>query len=75
MEAQVYELKQKVHYTQEVKQVLDSWVRHEASVREKEQKMLVEHVIGKVKASLENPKMYDSILAETISSVDKLARK
>ncbi len=57
MEAQVYELKQKVQYTQEVKTVLDSWVRHEASVREKEQKELVSHVIDKVKASLNNPKM------------------
>jgi hypothetical protein len=32
-------------------------VRYEANVREQEQKRLVDEVIGKVKAKLEDPKM------------------
>jgi len=50
-------LKQKVAATAEVKAVLDSWVRYEASLREREQKNLSNYVIERVKKQLEDPKM------------------
>ena len=56
MQAQIYELKQRVGFTQHVKSVLDSWVRHEASVRDQEQKRLISQVLEKVNASLKDPK-------------------
>ncbi|KAJ1547724.1 atp4 subunit B of the stator stalk of mitochondrial F1F0 ATP synthase [Cladochytrium tenue] len=72
MEAEIYQLKQKVAYTNEVKSVLDSWVRHEAGVRERQQKLLAESVIAKVKAELANPKTQNDILSQTILDVEKI---
>jgi hypothetical protein len=46
-----------VQFNSEVKQVLDSWARQEAAVREAEQKKLVEFVLGSVQAKLSDPKM------------------
>ncbi|KAJ3376951.1 atp4 subunit B of the stator stalk of mitochondrial F1F0 ATP synthase, partial [Entophlyctis sp. JEL0112] len=57
LEAEAYELQQRVSYTHEVKSVLDSWVRHETAVREKEQKLLAEAVIAKIRAELSDPRM------------------
>ncbi|KAJ3415071.1 atp4 subunit B of the stator stalk of mitochondrial F1F0 ATP synthase [Chytridiales sp. JEL 0842] len=75
LEAQVYELKQKVAFSNEVRSVLDSWVRHEAGVREREQKMLTESVIAKIKAQLADPKTQNAILTETVAQVEKLTAK
>jgi len=50
-------LKQKVAAASEVKAVLDSWVRYEASLREREQKALSSYVIERVKKQLEDPKV------------------
>lgn len=57
MEAEIYELKQKVGMTQEVKGVLDSWVRYENSLREKEQSDLVKKVMEGVSSQMKDPKM------------------
>eukprot|EP00842_Homolaphlyctis_polyrhiza_P001656 jgi/Hompol1/2491/HPOL_002926-RA len=70
LEAQAYELKQKVAFNSEIKTVLDSWVRHEANVREQEQKRLVSHVIEKIKADLLDPKLQQAILQQTIADVE-----
>ncbi|KAL2912380.1 atp4 subunit B of the stator stalk of mitochondrial F1F0 ATP synthase [Polyrhizophydium stewartii] len=73
LEAEAYELKQKVAFNTEVKSVLDSWVRHEANVREQEQKRLVAHVIEKIKADLSDPKLQQNILNQTLADVEKIA--
>ena len=57
MEAEIYELKQKKEFTSQVKQVLDSWVRQEAAVRESEQRKLSKQVIERVTAQLKDPKI------------------
>ena len=57
MEAEIYELKQKKEFTSHVKQVLDSWVRQEAAVRESEQRKLSKQVIERVTAQLKDPKI------------------
>ncbi len=75
MEKEVFELKQKVQFKQEVKSVLDNWLRQEASIREQEQKTLAFTVIEKVKAKLADPKIQQSILAGNISELEKLSRK
>ncbi|KAJ3116891.1 atp4 subunit B of the stator stalk of mitochondrial F1F0 ATP synthase [Nowakowskiella sp. JEL0407] len=75
LEAEAFALKQQVAYTSEVKSVLDQWVRHEANVREREQKLLAESVIEKIKASLADPKMQQNILTQTLADVEKIASK
>ncbi|KAL1916496.1 uncharacterized protein VTP21DRAFT_5687 [Calcarisporiella thermophila] len=72
MEAEIFELKQRVAMAQEVKSVLDSWVRYESSVREREQKNLAKSVIEKVMAELQNPKLQDQILAQSIQDVERI---
>ncbi|RKO94063.1 ATPase, F0 complex, B chain/subunit B/MI25, partial [Blyttiomyces helicus] len=70
LEAEAYELKQKAAFTTEVKSVLDAWVRHEASVRDSNQKQLVAHVIDKIRADLANPKIQQDILLQTIADIE-----
>ncbi|TPX34398.1 hypothetical protein SmJEL517_g02973 [Synchytrium microbalum] len=74
LEAETYELKQKVAFSSEVKGMLDSWVRYEASVREAQQRRLVEAVISKIEAGLEDPKVQQSILNQCVSDVESLAK-
>lgn len=57
MEAQVYELQQKAAFSADIKGTLDAWVRHEAGVRDAEQKQLVSSVIEKIQAELADPKV------------------
>ncbi|KAJ3227472.1 atp4 subunit B of the stator stalk of mitochondrial F1F0 ATP synthase [Clydaea vesicula] len=75
MEAEIFELKQRVNFQQEVKSTLDSWVRHEQSVREKQQQLLAASVIESVTAKLRTPRMYDQILAQTLADVEQLTKK
>ncbi|KAJ3061467.1 atp4 subunit B of the stator stalk of mitochondrial F1F0 ATP synthase, partial [Rhizoclosmatium hyalinum] len=74
LEAEAYELKQRVAYTNEVKSVLDSWVRHEAGVREAEQKLMAETIINKIRAELSDPRMQSSILTQTIADVEAITK-
>jgi F-type H+-transporting ATPase subunit b len=70
LEAEAYELKQRVAFTSEVKATLDSWVRHEANVRDQEQKRLVAHVVETMKAKLTDPKLQNDILNQTLVSLE-----
>ncbi|KAL1922368.1 uncharacterized protein VTP21DRAFT_9907 [Calcarisporiella thermophila] len=72
MEAEIFELKQRVAMALEVKSVLDSWVRYEASVREREQKALAAEVITKVMDELQDPKLQEQILSESLADVDRI---
>ncbi|KAJ3104602.1 atp4 subunit B of the stator stalk of mitochondrial F1F0 ATP synthase [Phlyctochytrium bullatum] len=74
LEAEAYELKQKVAFTTEVKGILDSWVRHEANVRENEQKQMAETIIAKIRADLTDPKLQTAILQQTIADVEKITK-
>ncbi|GJJ72348.1 F-type H+-transporting ATPase subunit b [Entomortierella parvispora] len=75
LEAEAFELKQKTAMTAEVKSVLDSWVRYETSVREREQSKLAAYMIEKIKADLADPKLQSQILVESINQVEKIANK
>ena len=78
MESQIFEYQQKVKLTHEIKSTLDSWVRHEANVREREQREIVSHVIAKVKADLQNPKLvflvfykkYNDLMNQTLLDIE-----
>lgn len=72
LEAQAFELKQRVELAREAKSVLDSWVRYEASVRQLQQKQLAESVISKVQAELQNPKFQDKVLQQSVTEVEQL---
>jgi F-type H+-transporting ATPase subunit b len=71
LEAETFELKQKAVAASEIKAVLDSWVRYETTLRERQQKALAEHVIEKITQKLKEPKMQQSILDEAISEAEK----
>jgi len=57
LESKAFELKQENALNSEIKAVLDSWVRYENSLREREQKKIAEHVISRIQAQLQDPKM------------------
>jgi F-type H+-transporting ATPase subunit b len=70
MEAKIYEMQQKVQFTQEIKSTLDAWVRHETNIRDQEQKRLVSQIIEKVKSQLNDPKVQARILAQSVADVE-----
>jgi len=72
LEAEAFELKQKAAVSAEVKAVLDSWVRYEASLREREQKNLSSYVIKRVREKLEDPRMQQEILNQSLNDLEKI---
>lgn len=71
MEAQSYELEQRTAIAAEAKQVLDSWVRYEGQVRQRQQRELAESVISKIHKELENPKVLQQILQQSVGDVEE----
>ncbi|KAG2215332.1 hypothetical protein INT45_011173 [Circinella minor] len=74
IEAEAFALKQQVAVAQEVKGTLDSWVRHEANVREREQKQLAAFLIEKIQKDLQDPAIQNQILEQAVADVEKLAK-
>jgi F-type H+-transporting ATPase subunit b len=72
LEAKAYELEQTTALAAEAKSVLDSWVRYEGSVKQRQQKELAENIIAKVKKELENPKALQQILQQSIADVERI---
>lgn len=72
LEAKAFELKQKVDVAARAKEVLDSWVRYEASVRQREQEDLTKAVISKVEKTLQDRKVQDQILKEALADIEKV---
>jgi F-type H+-transporting ATPase subunit b len=70
LEAKAYELEQSTALAAEAKSVLDSWVRYESSVKQRQQKELAENIIAKVKKELENPKALQQILQQSVADVE-----
>lgn len=75
MEAEAYELKQRALFSSEVKSVLDSWVRHEASVREREQKSLVQSVIDNITKRVGDKDFQTAYLNQCLMDVEAMAKK
>lgn len=71
LEAKAYELEQTTALASEAKTVLDSWVRYEGQVKQRQQRELAENVIAKVKKELENPKVLQQILQQSVADVER----
>jgi F-type H+-transporting ATPase subunit b len=72
LEAQAYELEQKTTIATEAKTVLDSWVRYEQSVKQRQQRELAESVIAKIEKDLENPKVLKQILDQSVADIESM---
>ncbi|KAL2003925.1 hypothetical protein VTN02DRAFT_1621 [Thermoascus thermophilus] len=72
LEAQAYELEQRVALANEAKQVLDSWVRYEGQVKQRQQAELAQTVISKIQKELENPKVLKQILDQSVADVERI---
>lgn len=76
LEAEAFELEQKTALAAEARNVLDSWVRYEGQVKQRQQKELADTVIAKVSKELENPKFLQQVLQQSVADVEKaLAQK
>ncbi|MCJ1257426.1 atp4 subunit B of the stator stalk of mitochondrial F1F0 ATP synthase [Lignoscripta atroalba] len=72
LEAKAFELEQKTALAHEAKSVLDSWVRYEGQVKQRQQRELAESIIGKITKELENPKTLQQILQQSVADVEKI---
>jgi F-type H+-transporting ATPase subunit b len=71
LEAQAFELEQKTAIAHEAKTVLDSWVRYEGQVKQRQQRELAESIIAKIEKELESPKTLKSILDQSVADVER----
>ncbi|KAF2468136.1 ATP synthase subunit 4 mitochondrial precursor [Lindgomyces ingoldianus] len=72
LEAQAYELEQKTSIAHEAKAVLDSWVRYEGQVKQRQQRELAESIIAKIEKELENPRVLKQILDQSVADVERI---
>lgn len=70
LEAQAFELEQRTALAAEAKTVLDSWVRYEGQVKVRQQKELADTIIAKIGKELENPKVLQQILQQSVTDVE-----
>jgi len=70
LEAQAFELEQKTAIAHEAKTVLDSWVRYEGQVKQRQQRELAESIITKIEKELDNPKVLKQILDQSVADVE-----
>ena len=68
----MFELEQKTALAAEAKSVLDSWVRYEGQVKQRQQRELAESVTAKIQKELENPKVLQQILQQSVADVEKI---
>lgn len=50
--------------------MLDSWVRYEGQVKARQQKELADTIIAKINKELENPKVLQQILQQSVADVE-----
>ncbi|KAI4257979.1 MAG: hypothetical protein LQ352_001412 [Teloschistes flavicans] len=72
LEAEAFELEQKTALAAEAKSVLDSWVRYEGQMKQRQQKELAESIINRVTKELENPKNLQQILNQSVADIEKI---
>ncbi|KAH8820399.1 putative ATP synthase subunit 4, mitochondrial [Xylogone sp. PMI_703] len=74
LEAKAFELEQTTALAAEAKNVLDSWVRYEGQVKVRQQKELADSIIAKIQKELENPKVLQQILQQSVADVEKIVQ-
>jgi len=72
LEAKAFEIEQHTQFVSEAKSVLDSWVRYEAQVKQRQQKELAEALIAKVRKELESPRVLSQILQQSVADVERI---
>lgn len=72
LEAEAFELEQRTALAAEARTVLDSWVRYEGQLKQRQQRELAETVIAKVQKELENPKVLKQILDQAVTDVERI---
>ncbi|EFR02156.1 ATP synthase subunit 4 [Nannizzia gypsea CBS 118893] len=72
LEAQAFELEQRTALAAEAKKVLESWVSYESQVKQREQRELAESVIAKIQKELQNPKMLQQVLQQSVADVERI---
>lgn len=70
LEAKAFELEQKTALVSQAKQALDSWLRYESQVKQRQQKELAETIITNIQKELENPKTLQQILNQAVTDVE-----
>ena len=71
LESENYVQQQKIAVAAELKSVLDSWVRYEQQVKEREQADLTKSVIDKVIASLKDDRVQKDILVNAVAEIER----
>lgn len=66
-------MQQRTALAHEAKAVLDSWVRYEGQMKQREQQELAETVMAKVAKELENPRVLQQILQQSVADVESNA--
>lgn len=56
----------------EAKTVLDSWVRYESQLKQRQQKELAESIIAKIEKELDDPKVLKKILDQAVTDVERM---
>jgi len=74
LESENYVQQQKIAVSSELKSVLDSWVRYEQQVKEREQADLTKSVIDKVVASLKDERVQRDILVNAVAEIEQLVK-
>jgi len=74
LESENYVRQQKITVASELKSVLDSWVRYEQQVKEREQADLTKAVVDKVIASLKDEKVQRDILVNAVAEIEQLVK-
>lgn len=64
-------MEQKTALAHEAKSVLDSWVRYEGQLKQREQKELADSIIAKIEKELEDPKVLKQILDQSVRDVER----
>jgi hypothetical protein len=74
LEAENFTLRQQTALSAEAKAVLDSWVRHEQTVRESEQADLVKTVQSNVLKALADQKVKKDLVASAVADLENLVK-
>ena len=53
--------------------MLESWVRYEAQVKQRQQRELAESIIAKIEKELEDPKVLKQILDQSVKDVERMS--
>ena len=63
-------MEQKTALAAEARNVLDSWVRYEGQVKQRQQRELADSIVGKIEKELEDPKVLQRILNQSVQDVE-----